>query len=500
MEPISLPDVIAAVGGRWRGPGEPPPLPVVEVSTDSRAVRPGALFVALRGSRVDGRRFVGQAIERGAVAALVDGGGTDGGGAAGLAERLIEVPDALQALARLAAHFRDASEAERIAITGTVGKTTTKEFVGALLEGRHPTVRAPRSFNNLLGVSLTLLLADRRTRFIVCEVGASAPGELARLSRLVRPSRAVVTEIGQAHLAGFGDLDGVVRAKSEVFDGLVPGGTAFLKEDAPGREKLEAAARAAGGRVVLFGRDRGDYRITACRRAQAGDPGIPAGEVPLGFRFEVMEPGGRREQLLLPLPGLHNVANALAAAAVARDAGLGWDEIREGMGRLHLPPLRFDVKRVAGVVVIDDTYNASVRSVRAALRETAEIPLPDRGRRFLVLGDLLELGDRSAEIHRGIGREVAESRLFEGLFTVGEESRLASGAALAVSRGRLAVRHFDRPEDVAPGLGGLLAPGDLVLFKASRGIGLERAAEEVRRRLRSGEQEGVRACSTISMS
>ncbi len=487
MDPIPLRTVIQQVGGCWQGPGEPPAAPVVDVSTDSRTILPESLFVALKGDRFDGRKFIPEAMARGALAVLVESEGSPVN-LAGMP--LIDVPDTLKALERLAVYSSGRNRAERIAITGTVGKTTTKEFIGTILARQFSTVRAPKSYNNRIGVSHTLLLANRETRFIVSEVGTSAPGELEHLSCLVNPSRVVITEIGQAHLAGFGDLEGVIQAKAEVFAGMSPGGTSFIQEAVPGREELARAARKAGSRVVLYGWERGDFRITACRRLTFGDPDLssglpPTGSLPpMGFSFRAMDPAGREEEFCLRLPGRHNVLNALAAVALARDVGLDWEEIRGGIEDLRLPPLRFDLRRIGGVVVIDDTYNASHSSVLSALKEAGEIPLPPGGRRFLVLGDLLELGQKSREIHQEIGREVARNRRFAGLITVGIESRAAAQGAADTEEGFfLSLATLSRVEEAAPYLEGILAPGDLVLLKASRGVGLERAADELRERL-----------------
>jgi UDP-N-acetylmuramoyl-tripeptide--D-alanyl-D-alanine ligase len=538
MDPLPIRAVLEAAGGRWLGGGEPPAEPVLEVSTDTRTLRPGALFVALRGERFDGNRFIAEALSRGARAALVSREPSGRLPDLPPGSPLIEVDDGLLALERLARFWRDSLEAEAIAITGTVGKTTTKEFLGLLLATRFPTVRAPRSFNNRLGVALTLLSARRSTRMIVAELGTSGPGELALLSRLVRPSRVIITEIGHAHLSGLGSLEGVVKAKAEIFQGLQPGGSAFIQEAAPGRETLAAAARAAGGKVVLFGWERGDYRITGCRRLQPGELDLPAGELPVGFHFRVRDPLGFEEEMILALPGRHNVQNALAAIAAARDAGLDWAAIRAGVRELTLPPRRFEVARAGGVTLVDDTYNASHLSTLAALEEAGEIPaVRPGGRRFLVLGDLLELGQLSEEIHREIGRQAARGGQFAGVISVGKESRWAALAAGEEPRPpdpgggaaaeRLQLFSLGSVEEVAPLLEELLQPGDLVLFKASRAVGLERAVDEMRRRLeirpRAGapreaeapsprglegasvpgtrEPEGGRAaCSTISIS
>jgi UDP-N-acetylmuramoyl-tripeptide--D-alanyl-D-alanine ligase len=426
-----------------------------------------------------------EALRRGAAAALLDAGTSTA--ELGLPSRapLIEVGDALSGLWRLAEYWRAEVTAEAVAITGSVGKTTTKEFLGILLATRFPTVRAPKSFNNRLGVAHTVLGASRTTRWIVSEIGTSAPGELSVLSRLVRPSRVIITEIGQAHLSGLKDLEGVIQAKAEAFQGLVPGGTAFIQEAVAGRERLVAAARAAGGNVVLFGRERGEYRITACRRLRLGDVDLPAGEIPVGFRFRVKDPFGFEEELILPLPGRHNVLNALGAVAAARDIGIDWAAIRAGVREFCLPPRRFGVSSASGITLIDDTYNASHRSVLVAIEEAGELALAAGGRRFLVLGDLLELGALSEEIHRELGERAARDGAFQGLIAVGKESRPAADAFQAARNGsgQGQIHRLDRVEDAAALLKDLLEPGDLVLFKASHAVGLERAVEETRRAL-----------------
>ncbi len=483
MDSIPIRTIVEVVGGRWLGPGPAPDWTVREVSTDTRTISAGSLFVPLRGQRFDGREFIGEALRRGAAAAFVETGTVLDDPQA----PVIGVENAQEALERLACYWRAEVGALTFAITGTVGKTTTKEFLGILLATRFPTVRAPKSFNNRLGVSLTLLSASRSTRCIVSEVGSSGPGEISLLSKLVKPSHAIVTEIGQAHIAGLGSLEGVIREKSGIFDGLAPGGTAFINEGAPGRYYLAERAQAAGGKVVLFGWDRGDYRIAECRRLLRGELNLPPGEVPAGFRFRVRDPGGFEEEFVLAVPGKHNVLNALAAIAAAREAGLDWAAVRAGVREFSLPPRRFQIGSAAGVTLIDDTYNASHRSVLAALDEAGELPVgTPQGRRILVLGDLLDLGTSSEGIHAEIGRRAATCGRFHGLAAVGQESRFAARAfeeAARASGGSIDAWYFETVEQVAPFLASRLSVGDLALFKASRAVGLDRAVEETRRLL-----------------
>ncbi len=483
MDSIPIRKIVELVGGRWLGPGSAPDWSVREVSTDTRTISAGSLFVPLKGPRFDGREFILEAFRRGAAASFVEPG-------VPLDETqspLIAVESAQEALERLASYWRLEVGALTFAITGTVGKTTTKEFLGILLATRFPTVRAPKSFNNRLGVSLTLLASSRSTRCIVSEVASSGPGEVSLLSKLVHPSHAIVTEIGQAHLAGLGSLEGVIREKAGIFDGLAPGGTAFINEGAPGRYFLAERAQAAGGKVVLFGWDRGDYRIAECRRLKRGELNLPPGEVPAGFCFRVRDPSGFEEEFVLAVPGKHNVLNALAAIAAAREAGLDWAAVRAGVREFSLPPRRFQIGSAAGVTLIDDTYNASHSSVLAAMEEAGDLPVgAPQGRRILILGDLLELGPSSEGIHAEIGRRAATCGRFHALAVVGRDSRFAARACEDSARdsgGSIDVWAFETVEQVAPFLALRLAAGDLALFKASRAIGLDRAVDETRRLL-----------------
>jgi UDP-N-acetylmuramoyl-tripeptide--D-alanyl-D-alanine ligase len=495
MDPISLGELAPAVGGRRvpapsqanagrRGAAAPPSCPsIAGVSTDSRAIGPGELFIPLRGERFDGHDFI-PSVAGAAAAALVAEPRLDEVlgrlTAAPPSFELIAVDDPLLALERLARWQRGRLRATVIGVTGSFGKTTVKEFCGQMLARCFETVRARKSFNNRIGVAATILSACESTRCLVVEMGTNAPGEIAELTWLARPDLAVLTAIGCAHLEGLGSLDGVVRAKAEIFEGLRAGGTAVLPAVVDGEAVFERAIRARRGRTRRFGWEgrsaaADECLIRSCEPwSRRGGGGLAA-----GFRFALSGAGGFE----LGVPGRHNVENAAAAVAVGRELGMDWDSLRDAVRGLELPPLRLSLEEVAGVTVIDDTYNANPGSVRAALRAVEDIPLAPGGRWFLVLGDLLELGVDSPGLHCELGEEIGRRGLFEALWTLGEEARQAAHGARRFgldgeSLGR------DEGEALVAAVCGRLKPGDGVLFKASRGIALDRAAAALRQRLR----------------
>jgi UDP-N-acetylmuramoyl-tripeptide--D-alanyl-D-alanine ligase len=488
MEPLELGEIIERAGGRWVGAAPPPSIRVAELGTDTRTIADNAVFVALEGPRFDGHAFLGDARRRGAVASIVCRG------------RLADLPpesgpyiaveDPLAALERVARWNRDRLGLEVIAVTGSVGKTSTKEFLATVLAGRFEVRSAPKSFNNRIGVAVTLLSAGPRTEVLVVELGASAPGEISFLSRTVRPRRVVLTEIAPAHLEGFGDLAGVVAAKSEVFDGLEEGGSAILKHGVEGCERFRARVK---GPVRTFGWGAGDFAITDCQRVRLGgsaSPGHPHDDY--GYHFTI----NGSENFILPVPGRHNVANAAAAIAVARDLGMRWDEIRSSLAGCRLPPLRFEVTEENGVVVIDDSYNANPRSMEAAIDEWLALATPSAAGGangsarplVAVLGDMLEMGAASRRLHEEVGRRLSGSgaRL---LITVGADSRWI-GEAFRGEGGCADAVHCASAMDALPLLRSAVRPGDRVLFKASRGIGLDALVKAFKSWLASAARAG----------
>jgi len=462
-------DLLASTGAATLHPGRDDARELVGVTSDSRVVRSGQLFVSIGGPNFDGDAFAGAALEAGAAAALVR--------AAETARRLPEhapvaiAADTVRALGDLASWHRSRLACPVLAITGSVGKTSTKDAAAALLSRAGAVVAAPKSFNNAIGVPHTLLLADDDARSVVLEVGTSAPGEIAALTRIARPSVGIITAIGQSHLAELGGLDGVCEEKGQLGAGLRPDDWLVLDAGGAFVDRLRAMTRA---RVRTFGLDepRADWNATQVVEESDG----------VRFRLEVSD--GRRFEVRVPLVGRHNAANTAAAIAAVDAMGFDPNELLSGLEELRPAPHRMNLVRTTrGVELIDDTYNSNPDSARNAVRVLAS--RQGAGRRVAVLGDMLELGAQSAELHRQLGREVANARI-ELLVCVGELAReIATGAREAGVHASRILTYTDVGEAIAE-VPERLRTDDVVLFKASRGLALERAVDAVADRLGRG--------------
>lgn len=489
MDRVDLRTALREMAGRWAG-GEPPPNATIGgISTDTRSLRPGELFFALEGERFDGHDFVETASRHGAAACVVEES-KGNGRLSSFSIPLITVDDPLAALERIAVWYRKSLSLDVTAITGSVGKTTTKEFLSTVLGVRSRVAAAPKSFNNRLGVALSLLSPDRQASYLVLELGTSAAGEIAHMSRLVRPDRTVVTKIGPAHLSGLKDLDGVIEAKAEILEGQSADGVTYLNVDLPGFERF---ARRVPGELRTFGWNRGDFAVTRCAWNGPSDAGSCHGDgsgdefLPGGYRFVI-----DGQSMFLPVLGRHNVLNAAAAVAVARDHGYSWEDIRQGLSRCRLPPQRLQYDSAAGILFIDDSYNSNPGSLSAAIEVWEEIP-EGEGRKVVVLGDMLELGEESRRLHEQLGRRLSRGRV-DLLVTLGVESRyLARAFEDEMSHrpvdGSIGIRHFEEPSDVLCFLQTELRSGDQVLLKGSNGSGVNTIATSLRRWARERKTE-----------
>lgn len=460
--------IASRVGGRLVGDDVAVSGPAV---VDSREAEPGCLFVALRGARADGHAFVRQAAQRGARAALVEHE-VDG---AGLAQ--VVVPDGTRALGDLArehlADLRRGGGPRVAAITGSAGKTTTKDLLAQILDDVAPTVAPPRSFNNEVGCPLTVCRATSDTRFLVLEMGASGIGHIAYLTRIAPPDVAVELMVGRAHLGPFGSRDAIARAKAELVEGLAPGGVAVLNADDP---RVAAMARQAPGAVVRFSTraETGADVVAAHVRLDALDR--PAFEL----RF-----AGRSAPVRLRLSGAQHVHNALGAAGAALALGVGLDAVAAALSQATArSPHRMDVRQVrvgdAPVLLLDDSYNANPDSMRAALRALADVA---RGRRTVaVLGEMLELGPHSADLHREVGREAAALGL-DVLIAVGPGARPIAQPLV----GHAEVRDCADADAARSLLEEVVRPGDAVLVKGSNGSGVWKMAESLERGTGAGD-------------
>lgn len=434
--------------------------PVSGVSTDTRTIQPENLFVALRGPRFDGHDFLSQARARGAGAAMVDRWPLKGTAPDWPVWR---VPDTLRAFGDLAGFHRRRFRPGLVAITGSTGKTTTKTILAHLLSEGNEVLATEGTQNNQVGVPLTLLKLEARHRFAVLEMGTNRWGEIRRLTELAQPTVGVITHIGPAHLETFGDLSGVLRAKAELWEAIDPSGMLVLNADDP---LVWEAGRKLPQRRVWFTAEEG-------RQFPPGEEAIRAGWIQL-------DPWGSRCRIdgeipfRLPLPGRHNLMNALAALAAAKVLGL---DLRSAARRLESAPSvpgRLVQRMVEGCLVIDDSYNANPASVQAALEVLRGVEGP--GRRILLIGDMLELGEQAQMLHRQVGRQVAASGV-DLLITVGPLCRALLEGAFEAGFPRAAGRAFDSPEEAGEFVKEKLKPGDTLLLKGSRGMRMERVME-----------------------
>lgn len=458
MAPLFTSDeIFAATGGRAADPGVKS---VESISIDSRELGPEALFVAIKGDRFDGHDFVETALNNGAVAALVSRDRASG-------DKCIVVPDALEGLRDLAAWARARSTAKIVAVTGSVGKTTTKEAIRTVFEAAGRSHASIKSFNNHWGVPLMLARMPADTRFGVFEMGMSAAGEIEPLARLVRPHIAVITTIAPAHLEAFGGIEGIADAKAEIFQGLVPGGIALLNADHAQIGQLHDAAVAAGvASIVTYGFAPGsDWHITEL--LADGDQS----------RANVRH-AGRNYDLMLKVPGRHMVANAVAALAVASLAGIDTSvalAALAGFGAQAGRGLRLRLGDAARpLLLIDESYNANTASMVAALEVFAATAAAG-GRKVLVLGDMLELGSQSPMLHASLAAAVRACGA-ERVYLVGRHM-----AALAVALGpNLVTGHVETAEELREVILNDLAYGDAVMIKGSNGVRLAGLVEAIR--------------------
>jgi UDP-N-acetylmuramoyl-tripeptide--D-alanyl-D-alanine ligase len=422
------------------------------VSIDSRTLERGQLFIALRGERFDGHAFVGAAAQKGAAAAVVEREGEHG-----LPQ--IVVRDAQAALTALARDWRRRSTALVIGVGGSNGKTTTKELLAGSLAGAGPTLATRGNLNNHIGVPLTLLRLEPAHRYAVVEMGANHPGEIAALAALAEPAIALVTNAGDEHLEGFGDLAGVARAEGEMYAVLPPSGVAVINADDPFHELWRTMS--SGGSVLRFGID-----APAEARATAIQSRIEQGRFVTHFELAL---AGEQARVRLGFAGRHNVLNALGAAAAAHAAGVGLATIVAGLGRVQPVAGRLQLKPgPRGAWLIDDSYNANPSSVRAGIDVLRSLP----GEHWLVLGEMAELGAQSEASHVGVG-DYARRAGIARLFALGDAARHAV-AAFGV-RAAWYDDAFRLADDVAAGL----AAGVNVLIKGSRVNRLERVVERL---------------------
>ena len=454
MEERSLKFVAEACGAEIpRGAAE---RPVKNVCTDSRRAQPGDVFFAIKGERFDGHNFIDEVADKGAAAVIVPETGKIPVRLPGCAVLVVE--DTRVALGKFAAAYRRQFDLPLICVGGSNGKTTTKELIASALRRKLATIWSEASFNNDIGVPLTLLRIEKSHRAAVLEAGTNHPGELAPLVKMIQPKFGVLTNIGREHLEFFGDLAGVVQEEGWLVELLPADGALFVNGD---NEWTEQIAKRTRAKIVRVGTGKNcDWRAEKIRLDKNG------------VTFRVKAPkaefsGEYRVNLL----GRHQVSNAMLAVAVSEGLGLGRSEIRNGLAECRPPKMRLNFWEADGIRVLDDAYNANADSAIAALETLCELPL--QGRRVAVLGDMNELGAHSEAAHAEVGRRAAELGIGQ-LFAVGKMAPVTAKAARDAGLNR--VIEFENVEAAMNAMKTFLKAGDVVLLKASRASCLERIA------------------------
>jgi len=447
MDPLTLSEIAEMSGGRLENGGHS--LTAVHVNKDTRSLQPGDLYLALRGEKFDGNQFLEAAIRAGAIGAIVDD--------ATLVSQyphfpLIVTNDSLFALQRLAAAWRARLSLRVVGLTGSSGKTSTKDFTAAVLRERFQVTTTVGNLNNHIGLPLSILAATSRDQFAVWEMGMNHPGEIEPLAQLARPDLTILTGIGVAHIENMGSREAIAAEKGMLVRLTSPHGTVILNAE---DDFTESIARTSPCDVFTVGLLAGELRAENIEFDSEGS------------RFTLLH-GSERVPATLPVAGEHMVRNSLLAVAAGLEAGLSLEECAAGLAKSRLTAGRLQTKAIRGMVVLDDSYNANPDSVEAALKTLAKIPA--QGRRIAALGKMGELGDYAETGYRRAGRAAADGKL-DILVTVGSETEPM--AAEAESRGLAHVFRTDSTSTAVTLLRSLARPGDLVLIKGSRSARME---------------------------
>jgi UDP-N-acetylmuramoyl-tripeptide--D-alanyl-D-alanine ligase len=447
MAEFTVAQALEATGGSLLGPARRPAFS--GVSTDTRTIKRGNLFIALKGEKFDGHDFILRAVENGAAGVVVS-------------SRDVYVPDKIAAIlvADTLAALQDLARCHRrrftlpvVGITGSNGKTTTKDMTAAVLSGRWRVLKTEANYNNDIGLPLTILGLTADHQAAVVEMGMRARGEIGRLAAIAAPTVAVVTNVGETHIEILGSLENIAAAKGELVEATPADGLVALNADIPLVKDMQAKTAA---RCVLYG--------------LGPDAAVRAADILPGDRdttFQCVWPGGRFP-VTVPAVGRHNVYNALAALAVGLELGLGPDEVRAGIATFQTGAMRLAIETIGPYTVINDAYNASPLSMQAAIDTLAMVAV---GRKVAVLGDMLELGEMAEAAHRRVGEQLADTGV-QVVVTVGEAAAHIASAAL--DGGVKVAVACPGHDEASEALRKLLRPGDTVLVKGSRGMKMEK--------------------------
>jgi len=463
MEKIKCSEVIEATGGKLVSGNCDTDF--VNVSTDSRTIKENELFIPIRGEKFDGHDFIEDALKAGAAGVLAQRDIN-----AGLKERfsdraVIRVEDTLKALRDLAKYYRSKFRIPFVGITGSVGKTTTKDMIASVLMQEYKVLKTEGNFNNEIGLPLTVFNLDSSHEAAVLEMGMNALGEISRLTAIARPRIAVITNIGLAHIGKLGSRQNILKAKMEILEGVPKDGLVVLNGD---DSLLYGLKGFLDRRTVYYGMgEELDYQAYNIKNA---------GEAGGYFDINIK---GREYKIHVPLPGVHNVYNALAAIAVGIELGIPAEKIARGIESFSSAKMRLNIVFLNGIKIINDAYNASPQSMEAALRVLKDMKdAKSSGRKIAVLGDMLELGEWSYNSHYNIGK-FAVSLGIDYIITVGENAKAISEGAIQAGALPERVKWFTNNEEAAEFLNQILHPEDIVLVKGSRGMKMEEIVQRL---------------------
>ena len=422
------------------------------ISIDSRTLRPGECFIAISGEKFDGHQFIDKALRNGANAIVYHESNLISNQSAEI--EYIPVTDTLQFLMEFAGWYRSLFDIPVIGITGSAGKTTTKEMLSSVLEQKYQIAKTKKNMNNFIGTSLTLLNLMDTTEIAVVEIGTNHPGEIEVLSQMVKPTHAAITNIGSGHIGFFGSKEAIYKEKTALFDSMKDKSDIFINIDDPHLQQYDNPRLRAHSFAI---NQQADYQARIISLNARGCA-----------RFIV----NQGPEIQLSIPGKHQVENALLAAAIGLNLGVSQLEVRKGLEIITKTDKRMESIRIKSVNFINDAYNANPESMQAAIDFLAELPLKTGRKKILILGDMLELGAKSENYHRKIGKYLGGKKIDE-IYCLGEESRFIIEELEKLSPNGTNYYFFDTYEDTAQQLRQTLKPNDVVLLKGSRGMALE---------------------------
>lgn len=448
MQPIEIQQIAGIVNGRFQDASLDVTGTVDGVTIDSRTAGAGQLFIAIVGENFDGHDYIAAAFEKGAVCAIAER-------AVEAAGPVVIVDDTIAALGRLAAWYRRQLSAEVIAITGSAGKTSTRQMMHQVLSEFYRCRQAPKSFNNNIGVPLTILSAEADDEILLLELGSNAPGEIAELTQMARPDRAVVTFIGPAHLAGFGTLENILKEKASIAEGLDQHGTLYVNGDQP--KLVEHAKKTYDTSLITFGTAK-NCDIIGTDMQMDG----PSGALAIDGNL-----------VRVPLSGRAALMNVLTVWSVCRDLKVSLSDFVEIIGRIRPVSMRLEVEKAGSVTILNDCYNANPASMANALQTLGAFQPDGNGRRVFIAGTMAELGDESADLHYELGQQAAAESV-DVLLTCGAFSADVLMGAVQ-SECKVLVQAFENTTQLCDNLHKYIQPDDIVLVKGSRLAGLEQS-------------------------